>query len=140
MHYNIFSLSHDPLSESHAREALANSSCGAILLFVGTVRDNAHESPVLFLEFEAYEAMVQRELDTIATEIREEFDVVGVLLFHRLGKVQVGEAAVIAGVSAKHRANAFPALEKLMNRLKESVPIWKKEHTANGAVWVSQHP
>jgi molybdopterin synthase catalytic subunit len=140
MRSNHFLLTEHALSESHAREILANPECGAIVLFVGTVRNTAYDIPVLYLEFEAYEPMALRELDSIANEIEEEFGVARVLLHHRLGRVEVGEAAVIAGVAAKHRGNAFPAVERLMNRLKETVPIWKKEHTSNGAIWVSQHP
>jgi molybdopterin synthase catalytic subunit len=136
----LFQLSEEPLSEAQARQDLSNSSCGAIVLFVGTVRDFSKDQPVTFLEFEAYEPMVFVTLEQIAMEIREEFGVSEVLLHHRLGKVGVAETVVIAGVSAPHRASAFKACEELMNRLKKHVPIWKKEHTAHGTVWITPTP
>lgn len=109
-------------------------------MFVGTVRNRSKGFAVTHLEFEAYEPMVHSVLSEIADELRKDFGVTKVLLFHRLGKVEVGEAAVIAGVSSAHRTEAFHAVEALMNKLKKSVPIWKKEHTASGAVWVSSTP
>ena len=140
MQNNFFRLAHEPLSEAEARSSIQDATCGALVLFVGTVRNSSQGSTVSHLEFEAYEPMVYAALEEIAKEIRSEFGVVKVLLFHRLGRVGVGETAVIAAVSSAHRAAAFQATEKLMNRLKQSVPIWKKEFTENGAVWVTPNP
>jgi len=137
---NSFVLTHQPLSESIARNALADNACGAVVIFVGNVRDSSKGVGVTHLEFEAYESMVMKVLDEIASELRLQMGVHGVLLHHRLGRVEVGDAAVIAGVSAAHRTEAFAACEMLMNRLKQTVPIWKKEFTTEGSVWVSQHP
>jgi len=137
---NSFILTHDALSEIAVRNALSNDACGAVVLFVGTVRDRARGEDVLYLEFEAYESMVYRVLEDIALELQTNFGIHAVALHHRLGRVEVGEAAVIAGISAPHRAEAFAACEALMNRLKESVPIWKKEFTTDGAIWVSLTP
>jgi len=140
MQSNFFRLKNEPLSESEAMALIQDDTCGANVLFVGTVRNNAKGSVVSHLEFEAYEPMVHRELQVIADELRTEFGVMHVLLFHRLGKVAVGEAAVIAAVSSAHREAAFRATEALMTGLKKSVPIWKKEYTADGAVWVTPTP
>ena len=137
---NSFELSQQPLSESMARTILADDTCGAVVIFVGTVRKSSNGIAVTHLEFEAYESMVMKVLDEIAIDLRKKHGVQGVLLHHRLGKVEVGDAAVIAGISSPHRAEAFAACESLMNRLKQVVPIWKKEYTAEGHVWVSQHP
>jgi molybdopterin synthase catalytic subunit len=137
---NFFQLTLRTLSESEARADLHNLSCGAHVLFVGTVRNRSKGEGVTHLEFEAYEPMVHRVLTEIAADLRKEFGVTGVLLHHRIGRVEAGEPAVIAGISAPHRAEAFHACEALMNRLKQSVPIWKKEFTASGAVWVSPTP
>jgi molybdopterin synthase catalytic subunit len=140
MHNNFFRLSEETLSELEAKTLIHHDTCGANVLFVGTVRDSSKGEDVNHLEFEAYEPMVYRVLEEIAKELRGEFGVSQILLFHRLGKVQVGEAAVIAGVSSPHRTAAFQATEALMHRLKTSVPIWKKEYTASGAVWVTPNP
>jgi molybdopterin synthase catalytic subunit len=137
---NFFRLSPDALSESEARAQLHNLSCGAHVLFVGTVRNHSKGEEVTHLEFEAYEPMVHSALNDIALDLRMEFGVTGVLLYHRIGRVEAGEPAVIAGISAPHRSEAFHACEALMNRLKQSVPIWKKEFTLSGAVWVTQTP
>lgn len=137
---NSFELSHLPLSETRVRNLLADDTCGAIVLFVGTVRNTSKGMGVTHLEFEAYESMVHKVLEDIAADLRAQWGVAGIALHHRLGKVDVGEAAVIAAVSAPHRAEAFDACETLMNRLKQSVPIWKKEYTEQGSVWVSQFP
>ena len=137
---NSFILTHDALSEIAVRNALSNDACGAVVLFVGTVRDRARGEDVLYLEFEAYESMVYRVLEDIALELQTNFGIHAVALHHRLGRVEVGEAAVISGISAPHRTEAFAACEALMNRLKESVPIWKKEFTTDGAIWVSSTP
>ena len=139
-HNNFFQLTHRTLSESEARAVLHNLSCGAHVLFTGTVRNHSKGEEVTHLEFEAYEPMVHSVLTDIAADLRREFGVTGVLLYHRLGRVEAGEPAVIAGISAPHRAEAFKACEALMNRLKQSVPIWKKEYTSSGAVWVSPTP
>jgi molybdopterin synthase catalytic subunit len=140
MQNNFFRLTSEPLSEAEVRSIIQDETCGALVLFIGTVRNSSQGSIVGHLEFEAYEPMVYSVLEEIANELRSEFGVMKVLLFHRLGKVEVGEAAVIAAVSSAHRTAAFQATEKLMNRLKQSVPIWKKEFTANGAVWVTPNP
>ncbi len=137
---NFFRLSPDALSESEARAQLHNLSCGAHVLFVGTVRNHSKGEEVTNLEFEAYEPMVHTALNEIALDLRMEFGVTGVLLHHRIGRVDAGELAVIAGISAPHRSEAFHACESLMNRLKQSVPIWKKEYTLSGAVWVTPTP
>jgi len=137
---NFFRLSLEALSESEARAQLHNLSCGAHVLFVGTVRNHSKGEEVTHLEFEAYEPMVHSALNEIALDLRMEYDVTGILLYHRIGRVDAGEPAVIAGISAPHRSEAFHACEALMNRLKQSVPIWKKEFTLSGAVWVTQTP
>jgi molybdopterin synthase catalytic subunit len=137
---NFFRLSLEALSESEARAQLHNLSCGAHVLFVGTVRNHSKGEVVTHLEFEAYEPMVNNALNEIAHELRSMYGVTGVLLYHRIGIVDVGEPAVIAGISAPHRSEAFHACEALMNRLKQSVPIWKKEFTLSGAVWVTPTP
>jgi len=135
-----FQLMYDPLSIVSVQDFLGDNALGAQVIFVGTVRNQSKEKNVLALEFEAYETMVIKELDNIAFEIDERWRVDKIALHHALGRKAVSEPAVIAGIGAKHRKEAFEACEYLMNRLKQSVPIWKKEIFEDGAEWVSQTP
>ncbi len=114
---------------------------GAQVIFQGIVRPISKEKEVLRLEFEAYQPMAISELEIIALDIRSKWPQVNkVLLHHRLGVVLAGEVAVIACVTAPHRVEAFAGCEYLMNRLKETVPIWKKECYSDGHYWVSSTP
>jgi len=137
---NAFKLTYEKLSVDDVRRVIAHDGLGAHVVFCGSVRNNGKGEEVTHLEFEAYESMVIKELERIAADLRLEYAIDRVALHHRLGKVSVGEDAVIAAISAKHRDAAFAACEQLMHRLKAHVPIWKKEFTASGAVWVTPNP
>jgi molybdopterin synthase catalytic subunit len=114
---------------------------GARVIFEGVVRPFNKGKEVLRLEFEAYEPMAISELQRIADEIKIKWpDVNRILLHHRLGVVLAGELAVIAAITSPHRGEAFAACEYLMNRLKQTVPIWKKECYSDGYHWVSSTP
>jgi molybdopterin synthase catalytic subunit len=115
-------------------------NCGAIAIFNGVVRQSNQRKEVQYLEFEAYEPMVCEQLHQISAQLQEQFDLRVVALHHRIGKVEPGETAVLAGISAPHRADAFNALIELMNQLKKTVPIWKKEVYSDGYYWVSSTP
>jgi molybdopterin synthase catalytic subunit len=109
---------------------------GAVALFCGTVR-NAHEGRrVLFLEYEAYPEMAQREMERIERETRSRFAVSEVAIAHRLGRLEIGEVSVAVAVAAPHRAPAMEACRFAIDSLKATVPIWKKEHFEGGAVWI----
>lgn len=109
---------------------------GAVALFLGTVR-NAHEGRrVLFLEYEAYESMAEREMEKIRVDATARFRVTSVAIVHRLGRLEIGEASVAIAVAAPHRAAAMEACRYVIDTLKATVPIWKREHTEDGAVWV----
>jgi len=135
-----FKITYDSLQVDEVRRTIADDTLGAHVLFCGTVRNSNKGEQVTHLEFEAYEGMVIKELERIAADLRFEFAIEYVALHHRLGAVHVGEDAVIAAVSAKHRDVAFAACEQLMHRLKAHVPIWKKEFISSGAVWVTPTP
>jgi len=111
---------------------------GAIALFVGTVRDSNAGKPVLFLEYEAYTRMAELEMERIGAEATARFDVTRVAMIHRVGRVEIGEASVAIAVAAPHRAAALDACRFVIDTLKTSVPIWKREHFADGAVWVER--
>lgn len=120
---------------------MIESHDGAQVIFQGVVRPESKGRQVVRLEFEAYEPMAYKELRAIASVIRNKWPVVSnVLLHHKLGIVNAGEVAVIAMVTSPHRGEAFEACSFLMNELKKSVPIWKKECYADGHYWVSSTP
>lgn len=119
---------------------IQSSDCGGIDIFIGTVRNNTKGREVLCLEFEAYETMAITEMEKIANEAFSKFEIEKVLIFHALGSLKIGEIPVIIAVAAKHRAAAFEACRFSIDKLKETVPIWKKEIFADGESWVSAHP
>ncbi len=109
---------------------------GAVVVFDGIVRNHSGGRQTLYLDYEAYEPMALRRMEEIAAELRARWEVDGVALVHRLGRLQIGETSVLIAVSAAHRDQAFAACRHAIERLKRVVPIWKKEYFADGAVWV----
>jgi molybdopterin synthase catalytic subunit/molybdopterin converting factor small subunit len=108
---------------------------GAAVIFDGVVRDNTRGRRTLYLDYEAYEAMALKQMESLAVEARERFAVRGVSIIHRLGRLQIGETSVLIVVAAAHRGAAFEACRWIIDTLKKTVPIWKKEYFADGAVW-----
>ncbi len=106
----------------------------------GIVRTPNKGLDVLYLEFEAYEALFHNEMKRIADSLEAQFQIHAIILHHRIGRVLPGELAVVAAVYSTHRKDAFQACEMLMNELKATVPIWKKEFNSDGSFWVSQTP
>lgn len=135
-----FILKYEVLDVLKIIEFLGDDSLGANVIFTGTVRNQSKKKVVVALEFEAYEPMAISELQKLVSEITSKWPIQKIVLHHRLGIVEVGETAVIAGISAVHRAEAFEACSYLMNRLKQTVPIWKKEIYADGSEWVTPNP
>lgn len=117
-----------------------SESSGAEVVFNGIVRTPNKGLDVLYLEFEAYEALFYNEMKRIAVSLESQFQINTIVLHHRVGRVLPGELAVVAVVYSQHRKDAFDACEALMNELKATVPIWKKEFNSDGSFWVSQTP
>jgi len=109
-------------------------------VFIGTVRNATKGKKVNKLEFEAYEPMAIAEMEKIAKQAFEKWPVQKVLIHHRIGVLEVGEVPVVIAVSAAHRAAAFDACRYIIDTLKQTVPIWKKEIFEDGEVWVAAHP
>jgi molybdopterin synthase catalytic subunit len=109
---------------------------GALCLFVGVVRNENAGRAVSFLEYEAYEEMALREMERLEADARARWPVSDVRIAHRLGRLEIGQASVAVAVSSPHRAEAFEACRFVIDTLKATVPIWKKEHFEGGAVWV----
>jgi molybdopterin synthase catalytic subunit len=113
---------------------------GGIDVFIGTVRNSTKGKPVLKLDFEAYEPMAVSEMQKIAKQAFDKWPVQKILIHHRTGELQVGEVPVVIAVSAAHRDAAFDACRYIIDTLKQTVPIWKKEAFEDGDVWVAAHP
>ncbi|MCB0485271.1 MAG: molybdenum cofactor biosynthesis protein MoaE [Flavobacteriaceae bacterium] len=117
-----------------------DSSCGGIALFVGTVRNQTKEKEVTQLDFSSYGQMAEKEMQKIAKQALEKFDILKIAIHHVEGELNIGDIPVIIAVSAPHRKAAFAACQFAIDTLKETVPIWKKEHFVDGEVWVNSTP
>jgi molybdopterin synthase catalytic subunit len=108
---------------------------GATVTFDGFVRNQSHNRPTLYLDYEAYESMALAKMREIGVQLHEKYRIHRVAMVHRLGRLEIGETSVFIAVSAPHRATAFDACRFAIDTLKRTVPIWKKEYFADGAVW-----
>jgi molybdopterin synthase catalytic subunit len=129
-----------PLNIQSAVDWIMSPESGGIDVFIGTVRNATKGKKVIKLEFEAYEPMAIAEMEKIAKQAFEKWPVQKVLIHHRTGVLEVGELPVVIAVSAAHRAAAFDACRYIIDTLKQTVPIWKKEIFEDGEVWVAAHP
>ncbi len=135
----MISIVHDiDLSAVYAH--LRAPEAGGIALFVGTVRDNAAGKSVVKLVFEAYKPMALSEMEKITARARERWPLTGLAVQHVVGEKKVGEAVVAIGAASAHRDAAFEACRFLIDELKVSVPIWKKEYYTDSSIWVAAHP
>jgi molybdopterin synthase catalytic subunit len=113
---------------------------GAVCVFDGIVRDNTRGRKTLYLDYEAYREMALSQMSALAEEAVAKFGVRDVAVVHRLGRLQVGESSVLVAVASAHRGAAFDACRWLIDTLKKTVPIWKKEQFEDGAVWADGEP
>ena len=132
-------LTHNPIDYAALTEAVRSPHCGAVALFLGTVRDLTGDFVTVFLDYEAYGPMAEKKLAEIEAEVRKRWPVGDVAMVHRLGRLAVGEVSVAVAVSCPHRAAAFDACRFAIDTLKELVPIWKRENAPDGTgEWVHQ--
>jgi molybdopterin synthase catalytic subunit len=132
-------LTPDPIDYLALTEAVRRPDCGAVVTFLGTVRDLTDGRMTVALDYEAYPGMAETKMAEIERDTRERWPVGELLMVHRTGHLPVGEVSVAVAVSCPHRAQAFEACRHAIDRLKELVPIWKKENWADGGTeWV--HP
>ena len=124
-----------PLDPAEIGLAVREDNHGALVTFTGVTRDHTGDRKVLFLEYEAYQSMAQTKLEEIASEMCHNWDV-KVSIAHRLGRVNIGETSLVVVVGSRHRKEAFDATEYSVDRIKQIVPIWKKEHFEGGEVWI----
>ncbi len=130
----------DPLDSDACTKAVTFADAGGLVVFVGNVRNITKGKTVKHLVFEAYEKMALKEMAKIIDEAVLKWGLKKMVIHHRTGLVQVGESAVVIACSSAHRKAAFDACEYAIDKLKETVPIWKKEFFEDGEVWVSAHP
>ncbi|MBC8139958.1 MAG: molybdenum cofactor biosynthesis protein MoaE [Armatimonadetes bacterium] len=128
-------LSSEPLNAQAAVEAVLTDGDGAYVLFVGVTRNHARGRAVTGLEYDAYKPLAETQLQVIVDGVRERWSLSCAIL-HRTGYVTVGEPSVVICVASPHRVEAFAACEWAINTLKTDVPIWKKEHAADGTYWI----
>jgi molybdopterin synthase catalytic subunit len=133
-----FLLSEEPLSLDAVVAEVADDGAGAIATFTGTTRSRSRGRDVVRLEYEAYEGMAEAEMEQIAVELRERYALVGLAIHHRVGVVEIGQPSVVIAVSAAHRGDALAACRDAIDRLKERVPLWKKEIYVVGEEWIGQ--
>jgi molybdopterin synthase catalytic subunit len=135
----MIQLTTEPIDYTALTEAVRRNDCGAVVTFLGTVRDLTEGRVTIALDYEAYPAMAEKKMAEIERETRERWAVGEMAMVHRLGHLDVGEVSVAVSVSCPHRGQAFDACRFAIDRLKELVPIWKKENWADGGTeWV--HP
>jgi molybdopterin synthase catalytic subunit len=130
----------EPIDVQATTAELKQASDGAVVIFDGIVRDNTRGRRTLYLHYEAYEAMALKQMESLATEARTRFGVRAVSIIHRLGRLEIGETSVFIAVASAHRGAAFEACRWIIDTLKKTVPIWKKEYFEDGAVWADGEP
>ncbi len=130
----------EPIAASAVIARLKRPEDGAAVIFDGVVRDNTRGRRTLYLDYEAYEAMALKRMQGLAAEARSRFGVRQVALVHRLGRLEIGETSVLIVVASAHRGPAFEACRWIIDTLKKTVPIWKKEYFGDGAVWADGEP
>jgi molybdopterin synthase catalytic subunit len=133
----LIRLTHEPIDHAALTDAVRSDQAGAVVLFLGTVREMTEGRRTLALDYEAYPEMALAKLRELHDEACHRWPIVKAALVHRLGRLELGDVSVAVAVSCPHRAQAFDAGRFLIDRLKETVPIWKKENWADGTTeWV----
>ncbi len=136
----VIALCTEPIEQQKWIEAAKRGEDGAVVVFDGIVRNHTRGRETQYLDYEAYEKMAEKQMGELVSEARSRFGVRHVTMVHRLGRLHVGETSVLIVVASAHRAQAFDACRWLIDTLKKTVPIWKKETFADGAVWAAGEP
>lgn len=125
----------EPINTQQVLDQIKHPEDGAAIAFEGIVRNNTRGRRTLYLDYEAYENMALKQMESLAKQALTDFKIRDVAIIHRLGKMEIGETSVLIVVASAHRAPAFDACRWLIDTLKRTVPIWKKEYFEDGAVW-----
>jgi molybdopterin synthase catalytic subunit len=133
-------LSSDKIKVEDVIASVASDDAGAIDVFIGTVRNQTKNKKVIRLEFEAYESMAIKELEMIRDRAQAKWPILKIAIVHATGVLEIGDIPVVIAVATPHRNDAFEACKFVIDELKKTVPIWKKEFYEDGEIWVSAHP
>lgn len=132
----LIQITHEPLDRNALLASITHPRVGGIVVFEGVVRDNARGKQVRYLEYDVYPEMAIQQIRAIITEAEKRWGVDRVAVAHRIGRLEIGETSVVVVVATPHRAEAFDACRYIIDTLKTTVPIWKKEVATNGEEWV----
>ena len=132
----MFEITDQPLDPAKLVEAVRRDASGAVALFYGVVRNENLGRTVLWLEYDAYPEMAIKKMKEVAEEVRAKFPVTGVGVMHRTGRLEIGETSLLVAVSSGHRKEAFEACHYAVDRIKQIVPVWKKEVFEGGEEWI----
>jgi molybdopterin synthase catalytic subunit len=135
-----FQVTQEPLDPPRLANLVRRDESGALALFYGVVRNHSQGRRVLYLEYDAYPSMAVKKMQQVAEEARSRWDITEMAIHHRIGRLEVGETSLLVAVSAPHRREAFEACHYAVDRIKEIVPVWKKEVWEGGESWVEGHP
>lgn len=134
------SIVRDKIDTQQVLEKIKRPEDGAAVVFEGVVRNHSRGRRALYLDYEAYEEMALKQMESLAAQALAQFEIRDARIVHRLGRLQIGEASVLIVVASAHRAAAFDACRWLIDTLKRTVPIWKKEYFEDGAIWADGEP
>ena len=132
----MIEITHSALDPQPITAAVRRDSNGAVVTFLGATRRNSMGKSVLYLEYEAYEPMALKKLSEIADEVTEKWGIEDVAIVHRIGRLEIEDVSLVVAIASPHRKEAFQACGYVVDRIKEDVPIWKKEVFEDGEVWV----
>lgn len=132
----MFEITNQPINIQSVIDKVMRREAGAVTTFIGTVRELTNGKKTLYLIYEAYESMAVKKLEQIGKEIESRWEGAKVAITHRVGRLDISDVAVVIAVSTPHRNDAYEANRYAIERIKEMVPIWKKEHWENGEQWI----
>jgi molybdopterin synthase catalytic subunit len=132
----LIQLTGEPLRRDALIAAVSHPRVGGIVVFEGVVRDHARGKQIRYLEYDIYSEMAEQQIRVIVAEAQRRWGIEHVAVAHRFGRLEIGEASVIIVVASPHRAEAFEACRYIIDTLKTTVPIWKKEVATDGEEWV----
>jgi molybdopterin synthase catalytic subunit len=132
----LFEITAAPVSVDEVNRRVTSPAAGAVVTFTGIVRGTNQGRPVRYLEYEAYPEMAEAILAQIGDEVKAGWEVEAVAIVHRTGRLEIGEASVVIAIASGHRQGAFEAGRYAIDRIKQIVPVWKKEYFEGGEVWI----
>jgi molybdopterin synthase catalytic subunit len=135
----MIEMTEEKIDVQNVIDAAQSEDCGSVTVFLGTVRNHSRGQGILRLEYDAYPEMAVKMIQKVVDEAKEKWDVRKIVVSHRFGILAIGEIAVVIAVATPHRQEGFEACKYIIDRLKQVVPIWKKEISIAGEVWVDDH-